>query len=379
MSNNNLSSLNDAIFSHNTAIISVDISHNNIHYIHPETFRANKKLSILKMRKNRLFCLDEQIFFHNIKLKVIDFSNNEIAAISSLIFRTNTEIQSINLSTNSITQISPGTFDTNKNIIDVDLSHNKLKVLDNNIFLETQIKTLNLRGNRLTIKGDVPLLRAPFLENLDLGSCGITTLSPKTFQNIRHLKELLLDNNCLNLPIEPDPENNIFSQLHQLSKLDLSSNNITVMNTNLFYAMNNLKLLNLSFNPAVCDDCKREDNCIWFRSWCSSRSDQCGEGCNLEELSASQRNCINTTFMSEDMSHIKANTIFLNTLSRREEMKVHNKEKEVKSGKVIAMEQDNSLTLYLSLGISLPCVVIGVVVTIIIMRRKRRRSNGGYL
>jgi Leucine-rich repeat (LRR) protein len=231
------------------------------------------------------------------------------------------------------------------------------------------------------MKGDIPLLRAPLLENLDLGSCGITTLSPETFHDTLHLKELMLDKNCLKLPIEPDPENNIFSKLHQLSKLDLSGNKITVMNTNIFYGINNLKLLNLSFNPAVCDDCKMEDKCIRFRSWCSSRSDQCGERCNSEEVSVSQRNCINTTFVSEDMSRSKANTTFLNILNRRQEIKVH-KEKEVESDKVIAMEQARSLTLYLTLGVGLPCVVIGVVLAIIIIRRrrrKRRRRNGGYL
>jgi hypothetical protein len=58
---------------------------------------------------------------------------------------------------------------------------------------------------------DVPLLKAPLLEKLDLGLCGITALAPKTFQGMLHLKELLLDNSCLSLPTEPDPENNIFT------------------------------------------------------------------------------------------------------------------------------------------------------------------------
>jgi hypothetical protein len=251
-------------------------------------------------------------------------------------------------------------------------------VLDNDIFSKTQIKTLNLRGNILTMKGDVPLLRAPHLEKLDLGSCGITTLSPKTFQNMLDLKELMLDENCLNLPVEPDPQNNIFSRLHQLSKLDLSSNEITVMNSNLFYGMNNLKLLNLSFNPAVCDDCKGEGKCIQFRSWCSSRSDKCGEMCNLEEASVPQRNCINT-FVSEDTSPSEANTTtFLNIWKRREEIKVNNERKEVENGKVIAVEQNYYLTVYLLLGAVLSVIVIGVVLAIII-RRRRHRSDGGYL
>lgn len=98
--------------------------------------------------------------------------------------------------------------------------------------------------------------------------------------------------------------------------------------------------------------------------------------CNSEEVSMSEGSCTNTTFVSEDMSHSKVNT-FLNILSRRQDIKSHKKE-EVESDKVIAVEQDHSLTLYLSLGVGLPSVVIVVAVAIII-RRKRRRRNGGYL
>jgi Leucine-rich repeat (LRR) protein len=377
MSNNELSSLNSDIFSHNVAITSVDISCNNIHYIHPETFRVNKQLSSLNVRKNRLASLDERIFFHNNKLKIIDFSNNQIVTIPPNIFTTNTKIQSINLSTNRITQIFPGTFDANKIITDVDLSHNMIKVLDNNMFSETKISTLNLRGNRLTMKGDdIPLLRAPLLEKLDLGSCGITILPPKTFQHMLGLKELMLDNNYLQLPHEPDSENNIFSNLHQLSKLDLSSNEITVMNSHLLYDMNNLKLLNLSFNPAVCDDCERDGKDVWI--WCSERSVRCVSKCNLGDKSVSQRSCISTTSVSEVTSHSRANTTSLNILHRREDLKAHNKMEEAESGNPIAMEQDHSLTIYIILGVGLPLIVIGVVLAIIIKRR-RSRSNGEYL
>jgi hypothetical protein len=67
------------------------------------------------------------------------------------------------------------------------------------VFAKTQIKTLNLRGNKLAMRGNVPLLKAPLLEKLDLGLCGITGLQPKTFQRMLQLKELFLDNNSLSL------------------------------------------------------------------------------------------------------------------------------------------------------------------------------------
>jgi Leucine-rich repeat (LRR) protein len=142
----------------------------------------------------------------------------------------------LNLSTNNIIKISPCTFDTNKNINDVDLSHNKIQEIDNDVFLGTKIRTLNLRGNRLTMR-DVPLLQAPLLEKLDLRSHGITELPPKTFRGMSNLKEFLLDNNCSSLPIEPDPQNSVFTNLHHLSRLDLSGNNITKIKVNFSYVV----------------------------------------------------------------------------------------------------------------------------------------------
>jgi hypothetical protein len=131
---------------------------------------------------------------------------------------------------------------------------------------------------------EVPLLKAPLLEKLDLGMCGITALAPKTFQGMLHLKELVLDNNSLSLLTEADQKNNVFTNLNSLSKLDLSSNNITEINSNFLYDMANLDVLNLSFNPAVCGECRGEDKCKVFWFWCRLRSDRCVARCSSQEV-----------------------------------------------------------------------------------------------
>jgi hypothetical protein len=236
------------------------------------------------MNTNKLIYLHDQILCHNIKLQVIDFSNNLIPVIFQNTFVANTELRSINLRANLITQIFPGAFHTNHNITDIDLSHNKLQEIDHDVLSETQIKTLNVRANELTMTGNVPLLKAPLLEKLDLGLCGITALPPKAFQGMSQLKELILDNNGLSLLTEGDPENNTFTNLHQLSKLDLSSNNITEINSNFLDVIDNLDVLNVSFNPAVCGECRSEDKCNEFWSWCRSRSDRCVARCNVQAV-----------------------------------------------------------------------------------------------
>jgi Leucine-rich repeat (LRR) protein len=244
MANNRLGSLDYNTISHNTALTSLDINQNRITDIDNPTFQENKILSILKM-SNRLNYLQDQMIPHNLELQIIDFGINLIPVSPQKFFVGNTELRSINLRANNITQISPGTFHTNKNITDLHLSHNKIQELNDNVFAETQIKTLNLRGNDLTMRGNVLLLKAPLLVKLDLGMCGITALPPKTFQGLLHLKELLLDNNSLSVLTEAEQKNTVFTKLYRLTKLDLSSNNITEINSNFLYGMQNLVVINL--------------------------------------------------------------------------------------------------------------------------------------
>jgi hypothetical protein len=185
------------------------------------------------------------------------------------------------------------------------------------------------------MRGNVPLLKAPLLEKLDLGLCGITALPPKTFQGMLHLKEFILDNNSLSLLTEAEQKNNVFTNLHQLSTLDLSRNNITEINSNFLYGMDNLDVLNLSFNPAVCDECIIEDKCNAFRTWCRSISDRCVARCRLQE--------VNTQKIEQE------------------------------TDKNVPMEKD--LTTLVTLGVGSFIIIIGVVLVVVIVRRKRRTGK----
>jgi hypothetical protein len=60
----------------------------------------------------------------------------------------------------------------------------------------------------------VPLLKAPLLEKLDLGLCGITALPPKTFQGMLQLKELFLDNNGLSLLTKAEQKKTPYSEIY---------------------------------------------------------------------------------------------------------------------------------------------------------------------
>jgi ferredoxin len=70
--------------------------------------------------------------------------------------------------------------------------------------------------------------------------------------------------------------------------LDLSSNNITEINPNFLYIIDNLDVLNVSFNPAVCGEYISEDKCNEFWFWCRSRCDRCVAKCNVQAVNTEQ-------------------------------------------------------------------------------------------
>jgi Leucine-rich repeat (LRR) protein len=373
MNNNKLSSLNKDIFSQNMRIESIDMSYNSIAYIHTETFRMNKMLALLNMRKNQLTSVKEELLSNNSKLKIVDFSDNKIVSIDQKAFIRNYEIERVNLSTNGITQLSPDTFDANTKLTEVDLSYNRITVLDCNMFAKTRIKTLNLRGNRLKIEANMSLFTASVLEKLDLGSCGIMSLSTNTFRDMLNLRELLLDSNILKFSGQADPIDNVFSGLNHLVKLDLSVNEISEMSADMLHDLDDLKLLNLSLNPVMCNKCASEDQDI--QNWCSTRNVQCVAKCYSATVKYTK--CIATAAYSEGKSHGIENKTYEN---------VHTpfprtRNVDLKDSAVTTTEEGVSFEMLVWTGVVIVFVVLtaAVVVVLIIIFIRRRRPQITFL
>uniref|UniRef100_A0A3B3U4E0 Leucine-rich repeat-containing protein 52-like n=1 Tax=Poecilia latipinna TaxID=48699 RepID=A0A3B3U4E0_9TELE len=162
-----------------------------------------------------------------------------------------------------------------------------LTLFPNDLPLAT--RQLILSNNRIA---DLPPLQLNYLSDLvylDCSNNSLTEISESTFGNLRKLAYLDLSFNTLlqiedrtfgplsslvmlrmtdnpNLgEIHPDA----FSENFALQVLDVSRNNLTVLNISSLIALPALRSLGLSGNPWRCD-CDTEDLCLWVRSFISN-------------------------------------------------------------------------------------------------------------
>uniref|UniRef100_A0A3B5PS94 Leucine-rich repeat-containing protein 52-like n=1 Tax=Xiphophorus maculatus TaxID=8083 RepID=A0A3B5PS94_XIPMA len=167
-----------------------------------------------------------------------------------------------------------------------------LTLFPNDLPLAT--RQLILSNNRIA---DLPPLQLNYLSDLvylDCSNNSLTDISESTFGNLRKLAYLDLSFNTLlqiedrtfgplaslvmlrltdnpNLgEIHPDA----FSENFALQVLDVSRNNLTVLNISSLIALPALRSLGLSGNPWRCD-CDTEDLCLWL--WTDNRMRRCTE------------------------------------------------------------------------------------------------------
>eukprot|EP00064_Thunnus_orientalis_P014276 superscaffoldBa00002462_g14318 len=158
----------------------------------------------------------------------------------------------------------------------------ELTLFPNDLPLAT--RQLIISNNRI---GDLPALQLNYLSDLvylDCSNNSLTEISESTFGNLRKLAYLDLSFNTL-LQIEDrtfgplaslvmlrltdnpslgEIHPDAFSENIALQVLDVSRNNLTVLNISSLIALPALRSLGLSGNPWRCD-CDTEDLCLWVQ------------------------------------------------------------------------------------------------------------------
>ena len=161
---------------------------------------------------------------------------------SALVLEGAVGLQRLSLASNQLTSIEPDAFDDTRSLVYLDLSHNKIDSIRKNTFENVEhLRSLLLDGNLLS---EMPDIYGPeYLEYLSLSNNQLKTVNNDSFTSIEKLKFLNLSSNHIRV-IEAEA----FAKQVYLEVLDLSNNRIVNFPHMWLVPMTNLKVLSVNGN-----------------------------------------------------------------------------------------------------------------------------------
>lgn len=204
--------------------------------------------------------LSANVFSTVRRLEQIDLSDNGLTQLPSPMFCPLSRLQHVNISSNQIGEIAAmgfrarSTYDSLPSdcrrldsITNLDCSYNRIKVLTDRGFGRLhRLQVLDLRHNLIVRAEETSLAGLGELSRLDLSNNQLVALPARFFQAVKTtLAELYLQNNSISV-IPPG----LFSGLSQVTVLDLSHNEVTShwIGPTTFSDMSRLMSLDLGYN-----------------------------------------------------------------------------------------------------------------------------------
>ncbi|XP_068427362.1 carboxypeptidase N subunit 2 [Clinocottus analis] len=219
MKGNVISHLPTLLFRNLENLRVLDLSQNKLENVTRETFSGLARLEILRLNSNLVSNLTSDMFHNISQLTELHVESNQISELADDIFCVLTKLEVLNLRGNLLTTFSDKMFG----------------------FETTQLRELNLKGNRLTELSSLSSLTS--LTNLILSSNQLSGLPEDIFRNVTALENLDLSENQLTLLPEM-----IFHDLFSIKSIHLNKNNLSNVGSKLFEDQLLLQQLYLSDN-----------------------------------------------------------------------------------------------------------------------------------
>lgn len=177
------------------------------------------------------------------QMKVLNLSHNNISEVPVRMIHKLIALETLQLSHNQIEEIPSFSFYKSDSLNELDFSFNKIQVISDFAFLgDFQLKTLNLAHNKLG-KLDKQIGDNVYLEKLDVSSNQIAEMESNVFKTMQMLKFLDLSKN----PIRKI-NNKILASLVNLKHLNLSQTQLADIQPGTFSPFEYLEILDLSRN-----------------------------------------------------------------------------------------------------------------------------------
>ncbi|XP_052867194.1 chaoptin [Anopheles cruzii] len=272
MSCNGLQNVSEGAFSFLPSLLSVDLMHNELSVLSLKVFRQVSNATTpmrLNISSNAMELLDGDVnsllyvysldASHNqlqetaafralaFSLRILYLNWNNLTALGNHAFGDLQILEVLNLAHNNISSLRRRSFAGLANLQEFDLSHNRIESLQIEQFSPLKkLRLLKLNNNRLrTIPRDSFLNTR--IEYLDLSNNQFTTWQATAFADIGFtLRSIQFDNNLLEFL---DPY--MFTSTQFLLELSLAGNLIKTVTENSFANLNNLTVLDLSYNQLM--------------------------------------------------------------------------------------------------------------------------------
>jgi len=235
--------LNRGIVSDNQEIQFASLSKCNLVDVEPQSFEGLGALEVLDLSVNQLTTLKAGIFDNLNTVKYLNLSYNIIGEIEPQLFNQMTALDNIDLSNNQLIFIDGNMFEANINLQTVKLSYNLFNGLPSEIFTNTKsLASVDLSHNDMSNLPEFIFGGLTALSNINLAYCNLVGL-PTLIPSENALTQLNVEGNAITTITE-----NYFKDFGLLEVLDLSKNQISKFQDNVFEALLSLKSLNVSSN-----------------------------------------------------------------------------------------------------------------------------------
>lgn len=271
LQNNRLSELREDAFLGLEQLLTIRLNDNSINTTYSNSLTGMPLLRELHLQNNMIRVLPIGIFDPVGSLTLLNLSNNHISRIEKVPFSSQSNLKLLDVSNNALNAISSDWFLYTTNLDTLLLENNLISSINASSFDKTtNLRELNLTNNLLTeeqVRGR--FTRCVSLQTLRLDRNPLGAITPQTFNGPPSLERLYLNSSCIksayfdwrsdSLPIlkELYLQNNFierissdaFAGLVQLKTMDLSHNELSVVEANAFSASaSTLQLLNLTQN-----------------------------------------------------------------------------------------------------------------------------------
>lgn len=270
----------------------IDASENNLTRIGKEELHLN--VVILTLSDNKISEVEEGAFSQLDKLSKLELQNNYLTEIPQI----SSTVHHLNIQSNMINHMETDSFPQNSQLEELFLQRNLISNITQNVFRNIPLLTkLSIGENLIQNLSSRLFYNVPNLSHLNINKIHIEKISESVFDNLKTLQTLsmsgitstpnsiqgnflqpLLDLQSLNLRNSPSVAKYLLESkemqrsLGYLSELNLMSNNITTLASQIMGSLPRIETLNISDNNFHCDQ-----RLVWFGQWIKLGSSQFSE------------------------------------------------------------------------------------------------------